>query len=154
MCTADFNPDANKVTVRDSKSGKSRHVVLTDEGQKLFASLTAGKEGKSPIFSRADGGVWHNSHQLRPIRDACKRAKISPIISFNILRHTQGSALAMEGVPMPVIAKQLGHSDTRMTEKHYAHLSGDYVADTIRAHFPKLGIGGATNVTPISRRNN
>jgi hypothetical protein len=40
-----------------------------------------------------------------------------------------------------------------MTEKHYAHLSGDYVADTIRAHFPKLGIGGATNVTAISRRN-
>jgi integrase len=58
----------------------------------------------------------------------------------------------MEGVPMPVIAKQLGHADTRMTEKHYAHLSGDYVADTIRAHFPKLGIGGATNVTPINRR--
>jgi integrase len=153
MCAADFNPDANKVTVRDSKSGKSRHVVLTDEGQKLFASLTAGKEGKSPIFTRADGGNWHNSHQLRPIRDACKRAKISPIISFNILRHTHGSALAMEGVPMPVIAKQLGHADTRMTEKHYAHLSGDYVADTIRARFPKLGIGGATNVTAISRRS-
>jgi len=28
------------------------------------------------------------------------------------------------------------HADTRMTEKHYAHLAPSYVADTIRAHFP------------------
>lgn len=71
---------------------------------------------------------------------ACKRAKIKPAISFHVLRHTHGLTLAMRGVPMPVIAQQLGHADTRMTEKHYAHLSGGYVADTIRAHFPTLGI--------------
>jgi hypothetical protein len=47
--------------------------------------------------------------------------------------------LAMRGVPMGVIAAQLGHRDTRMTEKHYAHLAPSYVADTIRANFPKLG---------------
>jgi hypothetical protein len=29
-----------------------------------------------------------------------------------------------------------------MTEKHYAHLAPSYVADTIRAHFPTLGIAG------------
>ena len=27
-----------------------------------------------------------------------------------------------------------------MTERHYAHLSHNYVADTIRANFPTLGI--------------
>ncbi len=41
---------------------------------------------------------------------------------------------------MGVIAKQLGHADTQMTEKHYAHLAPNYVADTIRANFPRLGI--------------
>ncbi len=41
---------------------------------------------------------------------------------------------------MGVIAEQLGHADTRMTEKHYAHLAPSYVAETIRAHFPTLGI--------------
>jgi integrase len=46
-----------------------------------------------------------------------------------------------KGVAMGVIAAQLGHADTRMTEKHYAHLAPSYVADTIRAHFPMLGIG-------------
>jgi hypothetical protein len=48
-----------------------------------------------------------------------------------------------------VIAAQLGHADTRMTERHYAHLAPSYVADTIRAHFPKLGIAGVDDVVPM-----
>ena len=41
---------------------------------------------------------------------------------------------------MGVIAAQLGHADTRMTEKHYAHLAPSYVAQTIRANFPVLNL--------------
>ena len=70
-----------------------------------------------------------------------------------VLRHTHGSTLAMRGVPMGVIAEQLGHADTRMTEKHYAHLAPSYVADTIRAHFPTLGIADESTVTPIRTKN-
>jgi integrase len=88
----------------------------------------------------------------RPMGDACRRAKIKPVISFHVLRHTHGSTLAMRGVPMGVIAEQLGHADTRMTEKHYAHLSPSYVADTIRAHFPTLGIGTDESVVPLRQR--
>ena len=156
MHVADFNADAGVVTVRESKAGKPRHVVLTDEGQRLFATLTAGKLGTRSDFRRVhDGGVWGKSHQLRPMLEACARAKIKPAVSFHVLRHTHGSTLAMRGVPMGVIAEQLGHADTRMTEKHYAHLAPSYVADTIRAHFPTLGIAGETTVTAIDppRRN-
>jgi len=148
----DFNADAGVVTIRESKAGKPRHVVLTEEGQRLFASLTAGKLSDATIFARADGGVWSKSHQARPMIEACARAKIKPAVSFHVLRHTHGSTLAMRGVPMGVIAEQLGHADTRMTEKHYAHLAPSYVADTIRAHFPTLGIGGDTTVVEMKRK--
>jgi hypothetical protein len=40
-----------------------------------------------------------------------------------------------------------------MTEKHYAHLAPSYVADTIRAHFPTLGIAEESMVTPIRGGN-
>jgi integrase len=149
MHVSDFNPDAGIVTVRTSKAGKPRHVVLTDEGQSLFASLSAGKLGSDLLFARADGGRWGSSHQLRPMLEACDRAKIKPAVSFHVLRHTHGSTLAMRGVPMGVIAEQLGHADTRMTEKHYAHLAPSYVADTIRAHFPRLGIADDSAVVPL-----
>jgi len=36
------------------------------------------------------------------------------------------------------IARQLGHADTRMTERRYAHLAPNDIADTIRANFPRL----------------
>jgi integrase len=146
---ADFNADAGIVTVHESKAGKPRHVLLTDEGRRLFAALTAGELSDHPIFARRDGGVWGRSHQLRPMLDACERAKLNPAISFHVLRHTHGSMLAMKGVPLGVIGKQLGHADTRMTEKHYAHLAPSYVADTIRAHFPTLGIGEDSGVVPL-----
>jgi hypothetical protein len=56
-------------------------------------------------------------------------------------------------MPMTVIAKQLDHADTRMTEKHYAHLAPHYIADTIRANFPRLGIADAPSVVvPLRHR--
>jgi integrase len=76
--------------------------------------------------------------QVRLMREACAMAGIIPAVGFHVLRHTHGSLLAMRGVPMAVIARQLGHADTRMTEKHYAHLAPNYVADTIRESFPRL----------------
>ena len=76
-------------------------------------------------------------------------AALDPPATFHILRHTYASSLAMKGVPMGVIAAQLGHSDTRMTERHYAHLAPSYIADTVRAALPGLGIIGETNVVTL-----
>ena len=66
------------------------------------------------------------------------------------MRHSYASRLAMRAVPLAVIAAQLGHSDTRMVEKHYGHLSAGYLADTVRAAFGILGIVEPSNVVPIT----
>jgi hypothetical protein len=54
----------------------------------------------------------------------------------------------MAGVPLLVVAKNLGHKDTRMVEKHYGHLSPSYIADEIRRAAPRFGIA-AGNVAPL-----
>ena len=151
MQCGDFDPDAGIVTVRTSKSGKTRHVPLNDEGVGFFTTLTAGRPNDALMFLRADGQPWGRSHQRRPMALAAKIAKIEDV-SFHVLRHTYGSALAMQGVPMAVIAHALGHSDTRMTEKHYAALAPSYVADTIRTNLPALGIIEPGNIEPMRRR--
>jgi integrase len=135
----DFNPEAGTVAIRQSKAGKPRHVVLTDEGAKLFKQWTAGRTGNDLILRKANGSAWEKSHQARPMTEACERAKIRPRISFHGLRHTWASLSAMNRVPLLVIAKNLGHSDTRMVEKHYGHLAPSYVADAIREGAPKFG---------------
>ena len=150
----DFDPKAGTVTIRLSKSGKPRHVALTDEGRLFFQDIAAGKPGAAILFQRDKVGkqasrtapattiraAWGDSDQFRPVRAACEAANIAPAVSFHELRHTYASRLAMRGVPIGVIAAQLGHADTRMTEKHYAHLSPGYVAETVRASFGTLGI--------------
>ena len=44
----------------------------------------------------------------------------------------------MNGVPLMVVAKNLGHADTRMVEKHYGHLAPSFIIDAIHAGAPRL----------------
>ncbi len=146
LTASDFNPDSGTLYVSISKSGKDRHIALTDEGKDFFNRAIVGKLGSELIFRRTSGTPWGRAQQYRPLKDACKVAKIEPAIGFHILRHTYGSRLANRSVPMAVIAAQLGHADTRITEKHYAHLGPSYVADTVRNAFDKIGLLEDDNV--------
>ena len=150
LTASDFDPEGQTLYIRTSKSGKSRHIHLTEEGQRFFRGETAGKTGDALLLPRADGGKWAQAHQARPMKDACKAAKIAPPIGFHGLRHTYASRLAMRSVPMQVIAHQLGHADTRMVEKHYAHLAPSYVGDTVRDAFGSLGIVPKKKSTVVS----
>ena len=141
----DFNPDSGTLHIRKSKSGKGRHVVLADEGLALFSAQAAGRTSGALLLSKAGGGAWLSSHQARPMRAACKRASIEPEANFHCLRHTYASHAIMNGAPLLVVAKNLGHTDTRMVEKHYGHLAESYVADAIRAAAPRFGFE-ASNV--------
>jgi integrase len=135
----DFNPDAGTVAILQSKSGKPRHIVLTDEGLALFKQLSAGRSGNEPLIRRANGSAFRANDQALPMAAAVKRAKITPSITFHGLRHTWASLAVMNGVPPMVVAKNLGHRDTRMVEKHYGHLAPSYIADAIRAGAPRFG---------------
>jgi len=58
-------------------------------------------------------------------------AKVKPAVSFHDLRHTYGSHLAQAGVDLLTISKLLGHADTRITSKHYAHLADKTLAQAV-----------------------
>jgi integrase len=58
----------------------------------------------------------------------------------------------MGGMPLPVVARNLGHADTRMVEKHYGHLAQDYVVDAVRKHAPRFGKIEPSNVTSMGGR--
>jgi integrase len=135
----DFNPDSRTVAIRKGKGGKGRHIVLTDEGAKFFQLLTAGRAGHEIMLRKASGEAFGPSHQRRPMQDAVAHAKITPTISFHGLRHTWASLAVMNAMPLMVVARNLGHVDTRMVEKHYGHLAPSYVADAVRKSAPRFG---------------
>ncbi len=153
----DFNATAGTIFIAESKSGKPRHVVLTDEGKALFAELTAGRPAGETVFLRKEverrkredlGNTWGHNDQARHMREACEAAKLEPL-TFHELRHSYASMLVNAGCPLAYVAAQLGHSDTRMVEKHYGHLAPSALADSIRALMPKLGLMEGSKVAPL-----
>jgi integrase len=145
----DFNPDTGTLAIRKSKTGKARHIVLTPEGTEFLRQHLAGRAGSALMFLRNDGEAWGKSEQGQRMRDACARAKITPPVSFHILRHTWASLSVMAGVPLMVVAKNLGHASTAMTEKHYGHLSAGYVKEAIHAGAPRFDVKPDKTVVPL-----
>jgi integrase len=175
----DFHRDSGTIHVRQSKSGKPRHVYLTDEGMELFDQICVGRNGSELMLPNearrarsvyhcelerewrqkrgdttpvemSDAGEWRASEQIREMNRACEVAKIDPPIAFHGLRHTWASHAVMHGVPLLVVARNLGHADTRMVEKHYGHLANDYLAESIRKSAPRFGIVGCSNVATFA----
>lgn len=119
------------IYVAHSKSGRPRHVPLNAEGAALFRDLVAGKTGDDALFTHADGRPWGKNHHVRPLIEACHAAKVRPAVAFHELRHTYASHLAQAGVDLLTISKLLGHADTRITAKHYAHLADKTLAAAV-----------------------
>jgi len=135
----DFHLHAGTLLIRDSKSGKPRHVYLNEEGAAFFQALTEGRKFIDPLLTKTNGGRWGRDLHFRPFKEALKRAGIEAGFTFHELRHTWASLTIMAGAPLMVVAQNLGHRDTRMVERHYGHLASSYVRDVIRQSAPTFG---------------
>ena len=131
MRVQDVDMAAARVYIARSKSGRPRHVPLNPEGVRLLRAVTTGKTGDELAFTRTDGSAWGRNYAVRPLAAACKAAKIKPTLAFHELRHTYASHLAQAGVDLLTISKLLGHADTRITGKHYAHLADKTLAAAV-----------------------
>jgi integrase len=151
LVVSDLNTDAGTLRLRTRKGDGSErvyHVHLTDEALAFFQAICAGRRGHDRIFTRADGRPWKAVQQQAFMQKASKRAGISPAINFHVTRHTFASHAVMNGVPLMVVAQALGHTDTRMVEKHYGHLAPSFAAEAIRKGAPRYGIRPG-NVRPL-----
>jgi integrase len=153
LVVADFNRDAGTVRMTSRKGDGTKkvyHVHLTEEGARFFKQACLGRsDADALIFRKADDSAWQKSDQARPMKEASKRANINPAVNFHCLRHTYASLTVMNGTSLLVVAKNLGHSDTRMVEGHYGHLAPSYVAEEIRKGAPKFGFEPNRRVVPL-----
>ena len=129
---------AGHVTVRHSKTGNARRVPLSTEGSDFFNELVKERNGAEHVFVQADGTPWVKMGVSRQIRAACRLAGISPPIQFRQLRTTYGSLLLNADAPLSTISELLGHKDTRMTRRHYAHLLSEKLKETVEQRLPRF----------------
>ena len=121
-----------------AKAAKSATSCWQRREWSYFVELTVGRDATDLVLGAKNGTPWTKSAQARPMREACERAKIRPAIGFHILRHTWASLAIKAGLPLWMVARNLGHSDTRMVEKHYGHVEQDFIAKAIREAAPQF----------------
>ena len=77
--------------------------------------------------------------KISSFRHSSRRLRLPRSFVFHGLRHTYASDLIRAGVPLEVVARQLGHSDTRTVAQTYGHLAEHFREQQIREKFTSLG---------------
>lgn len=158
---ADFDSANKTVFIERSKGGRQRHVHLDPEAVRFFEKLCAGRSPGELMLVRDDGQPWSKGAQKKPMRRAWKRFAANagevdartdkrPEItrcSFHGLRHTTASRWIRLGVPLKLVAEQLGHVDTKMVERHYGHISASHLAETFN-NLPGIGLNVVAKPRP------
>jgi len=149
----DFMRHAGSVYVRDSKSGKARHIYLNRSGMEFFAGLVKDRKLTDPMLCTGEGSRWARDLHFRPFKAALALAGIESAFTFHELRHTWASLTIMAGAPLIAVAQNLGHRDTRMVELHYGHLSNNYIRQVIQNAAPSFSIDndGTSEVVEMRR---
>ena len=109
--------DRDKLVLADSKTGP-RTVTLNTQARRI---LERRPRGASPFVfpSPRDPARPHNRNL--PFWYRARREAGIEDVRLHDLRHSHASHAVMNGVPVPVVSRLLGHSDVRSTLR-YAHL--------------------------------
>ena len=145
-----FDPDTGMLRMFQSKTGKTLTQPLTPEGVRLFESLTAGRDPLEYIFTRADGRPWGTHDVTKPMAEAVTAAKLADV-SFKTTRATYGKLLLIATGNIELVAKALGHIDSRITRRHYARYVPSELA-TAMAKLPALGFDKESKVSRIGNK--
>ena len=113
---AEVHPDA--LALEDSKTGP-RTVALSARAQALLARQP--RAGSPFVFPSLRDGARPRNSEL-PLWDRVRLEAGIEDVRLHTLRHTVASHAVMNGVPVPVVSRLLGHTTAQMTLR-YAHLS-------------------------------
>lgn len=126
------------IRIEAFKRSPARFVFLPDEGMAFFLSCCENKDGRERVFRSDKGKIWSRQH-TGLFRRAVAKAGLPRSFVFHGLRHTYASDLIRNGVGMDVVARQLGHADTRTVAQTYGHLAEQFREQQIRENFTSLG---------------
>ncbi len=110
--------DGDELRLKDGKTGP-RTVPLSTWAQAILARQR--RTGSEYVFPSLHDPSQPRSAELSLWRKVRRQAEIEDV-RLHDLRHTFASHAVLQGVPLPVISRILGHAKERMTLR-YAHLT-------------------------------
>lgn len=118
-----------------TKSGKPHTLPLSAPAKAILAGLARVQDNEH-VFpaTRGDGHMSDLKKPWRRVRDAAGLSDVR----LHDLRRTVGSMMAQDGASLLMIGTVLNHSESRTTERAYAHLGSDTVRDAMERHATRV----------------
>lgn len=123
--------------LRQHKDRQTFHITAMRTGP--FAELYLDRD---LVICTETGGPHNPANIYDHLTAMLERASL-PRVRVHDLRHTYASHLIADGVPLPVVAKQLGHASPAITMQVYAHMVPGQqreAADAIERLFGKASV--------------
>lgn len=133
----DLDPLQGTITVLHGK-GDRRRVVGLDPGAMAMVERwierrkDIGLSARSPLFCTLGGKPLKASYIRTLLPRLAAKAGIEKRVHPHGLRHTMAYELMMEGVPVPIIQRQLGHASLATTDRYLAHLAPRDVVEAMQ----------------------
>jgi integrase len=126
-----------------TKSGKPRTVPMNSVLTETLRAIP--QRIDSPYVFEGEPDKW--------FAEVCDSGGVKNF-TWHGLRHTFGSRLAQDGVPLKAIKDLMGHSSIQVTER-YAHLQPGHLADAVeRLAHPQRAKAGVQSDTPTDTSQN
>ncbi len=141
----DLNLDVGAMRVLRGKGDKARTVGLDATASALIErwvevrSKLPGVQRSSPLFCTLQGMQLATVCIRQMLKRRALKANIDRRVHPHALRHTHAAELAREGLPVNLIAAQLGHSNVATTSVYLNHVAAADVIAAMRQRPPALG---------------
>jgi site-specific recombinase XerD len=133
----DIDPDQGTIMVLHGKGDRRRTVGLDPGAMAIILRWiekrrTLGLTGRQRLFCTLQGRPLHASYVRTMLRRLGEKVGVEKRIHPHGLRHTMSFELMWEGVPAPVIQKQLGHASLATTQRYLDHLAPKDLVETMQ----------------------
>jgi integrase len=143
----DFDEERRLWRVPLPKSGRARHVPLSDGALTLLASVP-----------RVPGCVWPfaNPNTGKPFVsmyygwDTARRLAGLPEVRIHDLRHSFASMLINQGRSLYEVQRILGHTQIKTTQR-YSHLSNVTLLAAVNVASSEFMLGGSKNLVTLNQ---
>ncbi len=137
----DIDIGREMLSLRDTKSVKTRTAYMTDAVKRMFLSMKCLKNDTLVFADRNGNKIQRISHSFqRAIDDLGLNKNIvdqRKKVVFHTLRHTFASWLVENGTDLYTVKELLGHSSIAMTER-YSHLGANTLQSAVKSLEKKM----------------
>ncbi|MHB8694343.1 MAG: tyrosine-type recombinase/integrase [Solirubrobacteraceae bacterium] len=152
LSETDLDPQAGSILVRHGKGVKRRLVGIDAWGWEPVTKWAAQRVELpvGPLFCILDGPTrgraWAATAARGELRHLAAQAGVRRRFAPRQLRHVHAIEMAHEGIPLPVIQRQLGHAHLGITSVYLQGIDSSEIITTVHDRKPPV-IPAATGLT-------